>query len=116
MKPPPNDSDARMKGQRETGAGRTSHNVEIFQCLDHPDSRRDAFGVSLIVHAVIVTVLVIIPLFFTDSLKLSYNVVTLAPPMPKIEPLIATTWTPAPKPKELRLALQPVVSPPIVVE
>ncbi len=112
-----------MKGQRETGAVRTaggtkasSHNVEIFQCLDHPDSRRDAFGVSLIVHAVLITVLVIVPLFFTDSLKLSYNVVTLAPPMPKIEPLVATTWTPVSKPKELRLPVQPAVSPPIVVE
>jgi TonB family protein len=53
-------------------------------------------------------------LFFTDSLKLKYNVVTIAPPVEKTEPLIATTWTPLPPPPIPRPSTQPLLKQPDV--
>jgi TonB family protein len=94
--------------------GKSLRTVEIFQCLDHPERRSQAFGVSLIVHVVLLVVLIFLPLFFTDSLKLKYNVVTIAPPVPKTEPPIATTWIPLPAPRILRQPVQPLVRQPEV--
>jgi TonB family protein len=94
--------------------GRPPRTGEIFQCLDYRERRSQAFGASLIVHVVLLFVLIVLPLFFTDSLKIKYNVVTIAPPVQKTEPLIATTWTPLPTPRILRQPVQPPVRQPDV--
>jgi TonB family protein len=94
--------------------GKSPRTVEIFQCLEYPKRRSQAFGASLIVHIVLLVVLIVLPLFFTDSLKVKYNVVTVAPPVEKTEPLIATTWTPLPAPRILRQPAQPLVKQPDV--
>jgi TonB family protein len=94
--------------------GKSPRTVEIFQSIDYPERRSQAFGASLIVHVVLLVVLIVLPLFFTDSLKIKYNVVTIAPPVPKTEPLIATTWTPLPAPRILRQPIQPLVRQPDV--
>jgi TonB family protein len=111
-----NECDPEITGDRRTneaGSSRSGHRVsqrtgEIFQCLDYPEHRSGAFGASLVLHVVILFVVIVLPLLFTDSLKLKYNVVTLAPPVPKKEALVATPWTPLPTPRPLR---QPVVQP-----
>jgi TonB family protein len=92
---------------------RSPRTIEIFQCLDYPGRRSQAFGASLTVHVVFLVVLIVLPLFFTDSLKLKYNLVTIAPPVQKTELLIATPWTPLPAPR-LRQPVQPLVKQPDV--
>jgi TonB family protein len=103
----------------EAGSGRSGHRSsqgtgEIFQSLEYRERRSQAFGASLVLHVVILFVVIVFPLFFTDSLKLKYEVVTLAPPVQKTEPLVATPWTPLPDPRPLRQPAQPPVKPPDV--
>src|SRR5262249_3559902 len=61
-------------------------------------SRSTAFEASVIVHAVLIAVLVILPLIFTESLKLKYHVVLLTPPVEKQQPLEITHWKQLPAP------------------
>jgi len=98
---------------------RPPENVEFFHSLDPIHSRRGAFGASMAVHALILGALVVLPLVFTDSLKVKYQSVSLAPPIDKTPPpLVTTKWFPAPapapaKPPEVRTIVQPpIVQPP----
>jgi TonB family protein len=73
---------------------------ELFQPLDHTGSRRSAFSTSAGFHIVLFVVLILLPMIFTDTLKVKYDVVILAPP-PERKVFEVTHWKqPAPKPVE----------------
>jgi len=68
---------------------------------------------SVGVHCVLVSVVLLIPLIFTDAIKLKYDVVLLAPPAPKKEILEVTHYK-LPPPKPERKPEKPVIAPPPV--
>jgi len=89
-----------------------SNSKELFQSLSDGEARTGAVTASIGVHAVLLSLLLIIPLLMPQAIKLSYGVVTLAPPPPPIkhiEPLVMTLPKPVAVPKPLALAPAPVV-------
>ena len=63
---------------------------------------------SVAVHGALLSVLLLIPLLFTDTIKTTFNTVLLAPPMPKEQVLEVTHYKMPPQPK-------PVVQPKPIV-
>jgi TonB family protein len=66
---------------------------------------------SVVVHAVLLSVLLLIPLLFTDTIKTRFNTVLLAPPMPKEQVLEVTHYKMPPQPKPV-IQPKPIVAPP----
>jgi TonB family protein len=67
---------------------------------------------SLVVHAVLLALLLVIPLAFTDKIKVHFDSVLLAPPPPEKQILEVTHYkAPPPKPKPMEPP-KPVVAPP----
>lgn len=98
-------------------AGEAQGNGEFFHTLDDVGGiPRSALWASAGLHIAILIVLLLVPLIYTESIKVKYDVSLLAPPMPeKPQPLEVTTWI-KPQPK---LPVKPVVPPreqPRVVE
>src|SRR5262245_7834042 len=84
---------------RNSSACPTQH--ELFRSLEHKNPRRTAFSTSVVVHIILITVLVILPLVFTETMKVKYDVVLIAPPMPQKQVLEVTPYRrPTPKPVE----------------
>src|SRR5215469_9043014 len=52
----------------------TPPTVEIFQYFETPDRRAGAFSVSLLLHTGLLVLIIVLPLVFTSSLKLNYDV------------------------------------------
>jgi TonB family protein len=74
--------------------------LEIFKSLEHTEKRGHAFSTSVIFHIVLITFLAIVPMIFTETLKVKYDVVLLAPP-PERKILEVTPYRkPTPKPVE----------------
>jgi TonB family protein len=75
---------------------------ELFQSLDHLEKRGHAFSTSISIgfHIVLVIVLLLVPMIFTETLKVKYDVVLIAPP-PERHILEVTPYKlPTPKPVE----------------
>jgi len=85
--------------------------VEIFQYFETPDRRAGAFSVSLLLHTGLLVLIIVLPLVFTSSLKLNYDVMLVAPSLEKPQPPVETTYIPAPPP-EIRYTT-PSPSPPL---
>ena len=84
---------------RNPSARSTQH--ELFSSLEHTDPRGTAFSTSVVVHIILITVLVLLPLIFTETMKLKYDVLLIAPPMPQKQVLEVTPYRrPTPKPVE----------------
>jgi TonB family protein len=74
---------------------------ELFRSLEHTASRGTAFSTSVVFHIVLIVVLVLIPLIFTETIRVKYDVVLIAPPLPRTQVLEVTTYRkPTPKPVE----------------
>jgi TonB family protein len=85
---------------------------ELFRSLEHTASRGTAFSASLVVHIVLIVVLVLVPLIFTETInKVKWDVVLIAPPEPKKQILEVTPYMP-PKPKPVERPPQKLVAPP----
>jgi TonB family protein len=86
----------------------------MFTSLELREPRKNAFWTSVGVHAVLLTVLLLVPLVFTDTLKLRpYDlVVIVAPPQPK-DVLEVTPYRLPPIPKIERPAERIVAPPPL---
>ena len=85
---------------------------ELFRSLEFKGSRKRSVWMSIAVHIVLLTALLLIPLLFTDVIKIKYDTVLLAPPPPEKQILEVTPYRPpppkpAPKPK-------PIIAPPPV--
>jgi TonB family protein len=75
---------------------------ELFKSLEFNDSRTTRFWTSLGVHGVLLTILLIVPLIFTDTIRaVRYDLTFLAPPPPRRKILEVTPYKlpPPPKPK-----------------
>ena len=66
---------------------------------------------SLLVHGVLLTVLLLIPLLFTDAIRVHFDTVLIAPPMPEKQVLEVTHYKEPPKPK-IPEPPKPIVAPP----
>ncbi|HEY2384845.1 MAG TPA: energy transducer TonB [Terriglobia bacterium] len=66
---------------------------------------------SVAVHGVLLSVLLLIPLIFTETMKARYTTVQLAPPIPKAQPLEVTHYKEPPRPKPV-IEPKPIVAPP----
>jgi TonB family protein len=87
-------------------------NAEFFHTLDDLGGPRRALWASVGLHAAILIVLLLVPLIYTESIKVKYNVFLLAPPAPRKQLLEVTTWTtPQPKPSSVLPAIPPPSQP-----
>ena len=62
----------------------------LFKTLDFMESRKRFFGTSIITHAALLSILLVMPLIYTDTIKVKFDVVLIAPPLPKqqtVEPI-----------------------------
>jgi TonB family protein len=62
----------------------------LFKTLNFTESRKGFFGMSLAAHAVVLSILLVVPLVYTDTIKVKFDVVLTAPPLPKkriVEPI-----------------------------
>jgi len=73
-------------------------NVEFFHGLDDLGAPRRGLAASVGVHIVVLTVVLLVPLIFTDSLKVKYNTVQVVPPPQEKHPLEVTNYSAPPKP------------------
>ena len=60
----------------------THQRNELFQSLEHAGSRGRAFWTSVAFHVVILLILLVLPMVFTETLKAKFDTVLLAPPPP----------------------------------
>ncbi len=94
---------------RNPSAGSTQ--PELFRSLEQTASRGTAFSTSVVVHIVLITVLVLIPLIFTETMKVKYDVVLLEPPLPEKQILEKTPYR-QPPPKPVERPPEKLVAPP----
>jgi TonB family protein len=86
---------------------------QLFASLEFKESRKRSVWLSITVHGVLLSALLVIPLLFTDAIKLRYDTVLLAPPPPEKHILEVTPYRPAPA-KPAPKAEKPIVAPPPV--
>jgi TonB family protein len=89
---------------------RDDSRVELFKTLEFKESRKRSLWMSVVVHGVLLSVLLAIPLIFTETMKVKFNTTEIVPPMPKQQVLEVTHYK-APPPKPVVLP-KPVVAPP----
>src|SRR5262245_59458982 len=86
---------------------------DLFRSLEFKESRQRSLWMSLVVHGVLLSVLLLIPVVFTDVIKLRYDVTLLAPPPPKPERILEVTpYREQPRPKPQPKIEKPIVAPP----
>jgi TonB family protein len=89
---------------------------ELFRSIEFKASRQRSLWTSIAVHGVLLTVLLMVPLVFTDAIQFRYDTVLLAPP-PERKPILEVTpyrKPPEPKPKIEKLLVAPPVKPLVV--
>src|SRR5262245_43910878 len=98
---------------------------QLFRSLEFKQSRKQSLWMSIAVHCVLVTLLLVVPLLFTDVIKLNYdNMVLIVPPPPVKQQILEVTpyrQPPKPQPKPKPIVAPPpakpvVVQPPPVVK
>ena len=89
-------------------------NVEFFHGLDDLGAPRRGLAASVGVHIVVLAVLLLVPLLFTDSLKVKYNTVQIVPPPEERHPLEVTNYAPPPKPLVRPVLPAPVNKPAVL--
>lgn len=82
----------------------------LFKSLEFKESRKRSLWVSVAVHGVLLSVLLAIPLIFTETIKVRFDTTQIVPPMPKQQVLEVTHYK-APPPKPI-VQPKPVVAPP----
>jgi TonB family protein len=97
---------------------RDDSRAELFSSLEFKESRKRSLWMSLVVHGALLSILLAIPLIFTDSIKVRFDSVLILPPMPEKHILEVTHYKEPPKPKPI-VAPKPIVVPtppkPVVV-
>jgi TonB family protein len=84
----------------------------MFRSLEFHQSRKRSVSMSVGVHAVLLALLLVIPLIFTDKIRVHFDTVLMAPPPPEKQVLEVTHYKePPPKPKPIEPP-KPVVAPP----
>jgi outer membrane biosynthesis protein TonB len=94
---------------------RDASRAEMFQSLEFKGSRKRSLWMSLAVHGALLSVLLLIPLLFTDAIKIRYDTTLIAPPPPKQQVLEVTHYKQPPPPKAVvEPPPKPLVAPPPV--
>jgi len=83
----------------------------MFSSLEFNESRKRSVWMSIAVHGVLLTVLLVIPLIFTEAIKVHFDTVLIAPPPPEKQVLEVTHYKEPPKPK-IPEPPKPIVAPP----
>lgn len=86
----------------------------MFQSLEFKESRQRTLWASLGFHGVMLTVLIILPLLFTGTIKIKYDTVLLLPPPPPKQILEVTHYKQPPPPKPEPRPVEKLVAPPPV--
>ena len=98
-------------GDRDAGGQAT----QLFKSLEFTESRQRSLWMSIAVHGTLLAGLLLVPLIFTEAIKLRYDTVLLSPPPPKKDILEVTPYkAPPPKPKPEPKREKPIVAPPPV--
>ena len=84
----------------------------MFRSLEFHASRKKSVSMSLVIHAVLLTILLAIPLIFTEAMRVHFNTVMIAPPMPKKEVLEVTHYKEPPQAKPKIEPKKDLVAPP----
>src|SRR5947207_8381725 len=85
----------------------------MFQSLEFHRSRKQSVWMSVGVHAVLLALLLVIPLVFTDKIRVHFDTVLIAPPPPEKQVLEVTHYKAPPPPKLKPIELpKPVIAPP----
>src|SRR6266566_4946982 len=71
----------------------------MFRSLEFHESRKKSVSMSLVIHAVLLTMLLAIPLIFTEAIRIHFDAVLIAPPMPKKQELEVTHYKEPPQAK-----------------
>jgi TonB family protein len=104
------------KGNRD----RNGRFPELFKTLDFKQSRKGFFWTSIAVHGALLSVLLLVPLIYTDTIKAKFDFVLTVPPLP--EKQISDTVPIQPRPLEQppieqkRLPAPPVAPKPVLIE
>src|SRR5436190_821660 len=91
--------------------------LELFRSLEFKGSRKRSVVMSATIHGALLTVLLVIPLIFTEAIKIKYDTVLIAPPPPRKQVLEVTHYQEPPKPKlkpEKPIVVPPPVKPLVV--
>jgi len=84
----------------------------MFRSLEFHASRKKSVSMSLVIHAVLLTILLVIPLIFTEAMRVHFTTVMIAPPMPKKEVLEVTHYKEPPQAKPKIEPKKDLVAPP----
>ena len=87
--------------------------AELFKPLEFKESRKRSLWMSLAVHGALLSVLLLIPLIFTDAIKIKYDAVLIAPPLVRQQVLEVTHYKQPAPPKPV-IDPTPLVAPPPV--
>jgi TonB family protein len=87
---------------------RDDSRAELFSSLEFKESRKRSLWMSLVIHGALLSILLSIPLIFTDSIKVKFDSVLILPPMPQKQILEVTHYKEPPKPI---VAPKPIVVP-----
>jgi len=86
----------------------------LFKSLEFKGSRQRSLWMSIAVHGVLLTVLLVVPLLFTEAIKMRFDTVLLAPPPPQKQILEVTHYKlPKPQPKPIVKPEKPIAPPPV---
>jgi TonB family protein len=77
---------------------------ELFRTLEFKGSRKHSLSMSIIVHGVLLTAMLLIPLLFTDTIKVKFSTTLLAPPPPKPKQILEVTHYKLPPPPPPKVA------------
>src|SRR5262249_52406473 len=91
---------------------RHDSDYELFRTIEFKESRHRSLWMSIGVHSVLLTVLLLVPLIFTDAIKIKYYTVLIAPPPPPLKPILEVTHYKLPEPKPQPKPEKPLVAPP----
>jgi TonB family protein len=92
--------------------GEDASGPEMFKPLEFKETRKRSVSMSLAVHGVLLMVLLAIPLIFTETMKIRYDTVLLAPIEPVKEVREVTHYKARPQPKPEPKPEKPLVAPP----
>ena len=90
----------------------SNENHELFRSVEFKESRHRSLWMSIGVHGFLLTALLLIPLIFTDTIRIKYDAILIAPPPPPLKPILEVTPYRLPKPKPETKPEKPLIAPP----
>jgi TonB family protein len=89
-------------------------NYEPFRPIEFKESRHRSLWMSIGVHGVLLTAVLLIPLLFTETIRMKFDTILIAPPPPPLKPVLEVTHYKLQQPKPQPKPPKPLVAPPPV--